>query len=204
MIWLLNAGALAGREEAALELVSQERRARALACRPEEARLGILAGGLLLRHVLGVRDESLLPRNEWGKPSLPEGPCFSLSHAGWYAALAVEAERVGVDIEPLDRPFRRLSRQLFLPREHEWLAEAPDAARFYTLWTRLEAYTKADGRGLLLADREQCLLDTEGPCFLRTFVCDGHMISCARQRSFEPEFRTVPLEEVLQDLKNGI
>ena len=62
MIWLLNAGALAGREEEALELVSQERRARALACRPEEARLGILAGGLLLRHVLGTARAQRLVR----------------------------------------------------------------------------------------------------------------------------------------------
>lgn len=204
MIWLLNAGDLTGREEAALELISPERRARVLACRQEEARRCILAGGLLLRWVLGVRDESLLLRNEWGRPSLPEGPCFSLSHAGRYAALAAETECVGVDIEPLDRPFRRLSRQLFLPREHEWMAEKPDAERFYTLWTRLEAYAKADGRGLLLTGRTQCLLDTEGPCFLRTFVYDGHMISCARPQSFKPEFRAVPLEDVFRGAEAGI
>lgn len=179
MLYLLDTRPLAGREREALALLSAPRRESAVRCKAQESRLGTVAGGLLLRQVLGITDESALTKNQWGKPALPGGPCFSLSHSGHYAALAVAEENLGVDIEPVDRPFRRLSRQLFQEREFQWLAEEPTAERFYTLWTRLEALAKADGRGLLIEGRTQCLLDTEGPWYLRTLTHDGHMISLA-------------------------
>ena len=197
-VYLLNARSLADREGAALALLSPARRERALRCKPQGPRLCLMAGGLLLGHVLGIWDESVLTVNEWGKPSLPGGPPFSLTHAGDYAALAVGEGPVGLDVEPLDRPFRRLSGRYFTEEERRWLEEAPTAERFYTLWTRLEALTKADGRGLLMEGRAQSLLDTEGQWYLRTFAHEGHLLSAAADRPFEPKAAEVPIEEILR------
>ncbi len=197
-VYLLNARSLADREGAALALLSPARRERALRCKPQGPRLCLMAGGLLLGHVLGIWDESVLTVNEWGKPSLLGGPAFSLTHAGGYAALAVGEGPVGLDVEPLDRPFRRLSGRYFTEAERRWLEADPTAKRFYTLWTRLEALTKADGRGLLMEDRTQSLLDTEGPWHLRTFVHEGHLLSAAADRPVELEVTEVPIEEILR------
>ena len=197
-VYLLNARALADREGAALALLSPVRRERALRCKPQGPRLCLMAGGLLLGRVLGVEDESALTVNQWGKPSLPGGPAFSLTHAGDYAALAVGEGPVGLDIEPLDRPFRRLSGRYFTAEERRWLDAGPTAERFYILWTRLEALTKADGRGLLMEGRAQSLLDTEGPWRLRTFAHGGHLLSAATDRPFTPEVTEVSIEEILR------
>ena len=198
IVYLLNARSLADREGAALAMLSPARRERALRCRPQGPRLCLMAGGLLLGYVLGIADESALAVNEWGKPALPGGPQFSLTHAGHYAALAVGEGPAGLDIESLDRPFRRLSGRYFTEEERRWLEADPTPERFYTLWTRLEALTKADGRGLLMSGRTQPLLDTEGPWYLRTFVHDGHLLSAAADRAFEPETTEVPIEEILR------
>lgn len=198
MLYLLDTRPLAGRESEVLALLSDRRRETAMRCKVQESRLGTIAAGLLLRQVLGVTDESALTKNQWGKPFLPGGPCFSLSHAGHYAALAVAGENIGADIEPTDRPFRRLSRQLFQQREFQWMEEMPTAERFCTLWTRLEALAKADGRGLLIEGRTQCLLDTEGPWYLRTMTYDGHMISLASVSPPDVTVQVVPQEDIFR------
>jgi Phosphopantetheinyl transferase len=99
-------------------------------------------------------DALLFSTTPTGKPFLVDYPDFhfSISHTKGAIALAVAARPCGVDIELL-RP-RRVSRRLlarfFTPEEQAWIAEDPDAeaARFLSLWTRKEAYTKRDGRGI--------------------------------------------------------
>lgn len=89
-----------------------------------------------------------------GRPFLPGGPSFSLSHSGERVLIAVAAEgRVGADVERI-RPVRRLealAARWFAPGERAWLSAVPEDEReaaFFAVWTRKEAFAKALGRGL--------------------------------------------------------
>jgi 4'-phosphopantetheinyl transferase len=81
-----------------------------------------------------------------GKPVLPDGPGFSLTHAGELVGVAVHpGGDVGLDVEQVrelsDLP--GMAAHVCSPRE-----SAADADAFFTLWTRKEALLKAVGTGL--------------------------------------------------------
>jgi phosphopantetheinyl transferase len=100
------------------------------------------AGRALLRQVLGC-DKTALRYRPGGKPYLPDGPAFSLSHSGALVLLAVSDEgEVGCDAEDAARPLRnpaRLRAKLAAPGEEDWPVRK--------LWVRAEALFKAGGRG---------------------------------------------------------
>jgi 4'-phosphopantetheinyl transferase len=80
-----------------------------------------------------------------GKPTLPGGPGFSFTHAGDLVGLAVHDGPVGLDVEQE----RELADLPAMAKHACSPAEAvPDAAAFFTLWTRKEALLKATGAGL--------------------------------------------------------
>ena len=148
-----------------LALLSEDELARAERTPNVLARRQFVAGRVLLRRALGratgVAPEAFRFRcEERGKPFLPGGPPFSLSHSGDRVVVAVgaggpTAGRVGVDVEVV-RPVRRMAavvRRRFAPEEAEWWAQQPPARRdaaFFQIWTRKEAFAKAVGRGLAL------------------------------------------------------
>jgi 4'-phosphopantetheinyl transferase len=81
-----------------------------------------------------------------GKPVLPGGPGFSLTHAGELVGVAVHpGGEVGLDVEQVrelgDLP--AMVTHVCSPQE-----SAADAEAFFTLWTRKEALLKAVGTGL--------------------------------------------------------
>ncbi|MGH3588289.1 MAG: 4'-phosphopantetheinyl transferase family protein, partial [Pseudonocardia sp.] len=81
-----------------------------------------------------------------GKPVLPGGPGFSLTHAADLVGVAVHpGGAVGLDVEQV----RALS-DLAAMAEHARSPQesVPDAQAFFTLWTRKEALLKAAGTGL--------------------------------------------------------
>jgi 4'-phosphopantetheinyl transferase len=90
-----------------------------------------------------------------GKPLLPAGlPFFSLSHCPGFALIAVDASgAVGVDLErtrsirmPADRTRLLLAAASALaPSERELCDTGQDLLQ---AWVRLEAFAKADGRGI--------------------------------------------------------
>lgn len=87
-----------------------------------------------------------------GKPVLPGGPGFSLSHSGELVGVAVRPDgAVGLDVEQLravvDLP--AMAAHTYSPAE---LARdrAPTQAAFFRTWTRKEALLKATGDGLAL------------------------------------------------------
>lgn len=86
-----------------------------------------------------------------GKPLLPGGPAFNLSHSGGWAALAVAPVAVGVDIEA-ERPVEpEVATRFFSAAEQAALAPLAGAAwrqAFFRIWTRKEAFVKALGLGL--------------------------------------------------------
>jgi 4'-phosphopantetheinyl transferase len=81
-----------------------------------------------------------------GKPVLPGGPGFSLTHAGDLVGVAVHpGGDVGLDVEQVralgDLP--AMAAHVCSPQE-----SAADADAFFRLWTRKEALLKAVGTGL--------------------------------------------------------
>lgn len=199
-LWLADIRQLADREQTALSLLTPERRAAAERIKPEQDRLHCIAAGLLLRHVLGVTSDEALCRNEYGRPQLTgEGPCFNLSHGGSYAVLAVYPEPVGVDIEPVgDKLPISIPRRYLRPDELEWLEAETTPERFARLWTRLESALKADGRGFGMEDREFSVMDDSCPWQIRTFLFDGHTISCAAGERFEIQIERLSAEKYLE------
>ena len=135
---VLSRQSAAGRER--LEALRPADRKRSLAAR--------FLAGRLAAEIYGKADfapffdENGAPRAEF---------CYlSLSHAGEYAACAVSERPVGIDIEP-EKPFKRREKyMLFSALESEFVNAAEETAawRFYTLWTRKEAFVKAAGQRL--------------------------------------------------------
>jgi 4'-phosphopantetheinyl transferase len=85
-----------------------------------------------------------------GKPVLPGGPGFSLSHAGALVGVAVRPDgAVGLDVEQV----RDLADLAALAAHVQSRAErerdgVPGRAAFFRTWTRKEALLKATGAGL--------------------------------------------------------
>ena len=145
-------------------MLSEDEETRAQRMAEGLARRQFVAGRTLLRATLAQatgRDPQTFRFHygERGKPFLPQGPPFSLSHSGDRVVAAVgaagpaEGGRLGVDVEVV-RPVRRMEavvRRQFAPEEVEWWAGLPAARRragFFQLWTRKEAFAKALGDGL--------------------------------------------------------
>lgn len=199
-LFLADIRQLAEQEQAALSLLTPERRAEAERIRPEQDRLHCIAAGLLLRRVLGVTSDDELCRNEFGKRELVRGgPCFNLSHGGYFAVLAVCSAPVGIDIEPVGEREPIIPRRFLQPDELAWLEEEPTPERFAWLWTRLESALKADGRGFALEKREFSVLESGQPWHLETLRWDNHMLSCAAGENFEVEWNQVPAEDLLAE-----
>jgi 4'-phosphopantetheinyl transferase len=94
-----------------------------------------------------------------GKPTLPGGPEFSISHTverdgSGYVAVAVADVPVGLDIESATRNSLSVARQSLTPLEFTQLQAIEEGARpraFLSYWTKKEAVLKAVGMGLAIA-----------------------------------------------------
>ncbi len=200
-IWITDIRGLEGQEARWMPLLTESRRARVERVRPLSGKLELAGAGLLLRHVLGVTDDTQLREDEHGKRSLAAGgPHFNLSHGGHLAVLAGASAPIGVDVEPVGETIPiRIPRRFLLPDELAWLEEQPTGARFAHLWTRLESVGKADGRGLGMGTRTCSLLeDCAGPWQLHTFLYEGHCISLAAGERLDLPVHTVTAEELLK------
>lgn len=129
--WLCEARDFVG----LLECVGEDRREKALSHRFMKDRALSLGAGLLLNLALAreAPEVSWPPRirlGEYGKPFLTEqgAPFFSLSHSGEYAACAVGAEEVGLDIEEVGMADSDVARRCFTPSELQRVMPGEDAA----------------------------------------------------------------------------
>ena len=142
-VYVLDIAPLRGREREALALLPEERREKALRIRREDARLRSIGAGLLLR------EAGIMPPFSYGghgKPYIPGGVHFSLTHSGELAALAVCDAPVGLDIEKI-APVRRAAAHALTDEERKFMETDPER-RFAYLWTRKEAALKCTGAGL--------------------------------------------------------
>jgi len=100
------------------------------------------AGRRLLCEALGCDASHILLRDN-GKPYLPGGPFFSISHSDGLVLLAVSGlAEIGCDAERTDRPLRNeaaIRKKIALPGEED--------IPLLTLWVKHEAIYKAGGPG---------------------------------------------------------
>jgi len=100
------------------------------------------AGRQLLCEVLGCDKSQVVLRGD-GKPYLPGGPHFSISHADGLILLAVsELGEIGCDVERTDRPLHNseaIHCKIAQPGEED--------IPLLTLWVKKEAVFKAGGSG---------------------------------------------------------
>lgn len=131
-----------------LELISPQRRCRLEKYMKQEDRQRCLAAGLLLRHALGERVRDIVSGPK-GKPYIPGGPCFNISHSGEYVVLGMSGYELGLDIEALGQYRDMLARRCCTDEEYIWLQEQ-NPEIFYKLWTGKESIMKATGLGFAL------------------------------------------------------
>jgi 4'-phosphopantetheinyl transferase len=154
-LWRLDLGLTATELAQCWDTLSEHDRARADKLSVPEVRLRFVAarGGLrrtLAGYVGRPAAALVLTGGAHGKPVLPGGPSFSLSHSGDLALCGVVWGRaVGVDLEQL-RPIPEadsIAARWFGPLDRATYRAAGEGS-FLRLWTRREAYLKAQGVGI--------------------------------------------------------
>ena len=182
-----------GKEKALLPSVGPRRREKALRFLQAEDRLRSLAGGFLMNRCIPGFSEDALRTGPQGKPYLPGGPAFSLSHGGEYIVLAVsaDAEGVGVDVEPIRTiEYYKAVLPYFLTAE-ERAVVGLDAREAVRAWTRKESLYKCLGEGVqdpldLPSVLPDSLIFLGKPCQLKSWERDGHMFSLALRSASLP------------------
>ena len=114
-----------------------------------------------------------------GKPHLPDGPMFNLSHSGGLACLAIHpTQEVGADIEAFRPVEDGIAERFFSAAENRTLAALPLSEReagFFRCWTRKEAVIKALGGGLSIPlDAFDVTLDAQMAELARLDPAYGH------------------------------
>lgn len=178
------------------ELLTPERRSRMERYLRKSDQARCLGAGLLLRYAFGEERAAQILPDGLGKPYLPEGPYFNLSHSGDKVVLLVSDRPSGVDIEQISPWSRAVARRVFTQKEQAWLnAHEEEDSAFFRLWTAKEAVMKALGLGFRLhpesfeiSPEEDVPNPVEGSnWYLQWRKIEGHMLCCAVD---------IPLEEI--------
>jgi 4'-phosphopantetheinyl transferase len=99
--------------------------------------------------------------NEHGKPFLPGGPCFSISHCKEGIAVAVDEQPIGIDIEAIRPTDSDLIARVMNMEEQALIRSAEVPARMFTrFWTQKEAIVKAQGVGIYSFEQLQHILES--------------------------------------------
>lgn len=169
------------------ELLTNARLTRMHRYMQREDRARCLAAGLMLRRVFGQEEAQRIAVTPLGKPYLPDGPHFSLSHSGKLVVLLVDDREAGVDVEQIAPYCEAVARQVFSSNELAWLLEQGNDEAFYRLWTGKESIMKALGLGFQLPpERFEIQPEPRMPnhvlnrtWYLQWENLDGHMLCCA-------------------------
>ena len=125
-----------------LSIIDKKRREKAERFLQEKDQLLCLGAGYLLKKYL---PEGEIKENSAGKPFLPNGPFFNISHSGEYAVLAMHPSReVGVDIERIDE--KKLDAIRFMLNEKE--IGTKDSETLFRVWSNKESLVKCKSTGM--------------------------------------------------------
>jgi len=163
------------------------------------AALRCLAGGLLLRYGLSRDDCCGIRYQQQGKPYVPSGACFNLSHSGDIAALGISDSPIGIDIEQWRAAdYLRLGKRIFHPHELECFKNTGgDEAAFFQLWTAKESYLKALGCGLTAGLKYDCCGDISPWKICYPQCRENYSLACCHQSDEPPELRWLGIDDIL-------
>lgn len=155
-----------------LPLVSAQRREQALRFTHLFGQYCCLKSYEMLQQLLASAPYTLhstptFDYNEYGAPSIKNGPYFSISHCKSGIAVAVSNQPIGIDIEVVRSLKVDLVKKTMDSLEQEAILSAsqPDWA-FTRLWTRKEAFLKMKGTGII-NDLHVALADSNGTKFMQ-------------------------------------
>ena len=141
--------------QAALPLLSDQRREQCLKFKHEQGRKTCAAAYLLLCEGLskeyGIEEPPVLEYGEHGKPSIVGHPeiYFNMSHCKEAAICVLSDKPVGVDIESIRRYSESLARYTMNDAEMAQIERAERReVEFVRLWTLKEAVLKLSGEGI--------------------------------------------------------
>lgn len=141
--------------EAALPLLSDQRRQQCLKFKHEQGRKTCAAAYLLLceglRKEYGIDEPPVFEYGEHGKPTIVGHPeiQFNMSHCKEAAICVLSDTPIGVDIESIRRYSESLARYTMSDAELEQIANAErQDVEFIRLWTLKEAVLKRSGEGI--------------------------------------------------------
>ena len=149
----------------ALQIVSEQRREKALQFRHEEGRRLCIAAYLLLKEGLqreyGIIENPIFCYAKNGKPSIKGLPeiHFNMSHCRAGAVCAIDNQPVGIDIESIREAKEGLVKYTMNAQEQDLiLSSSTPNIEFTRLWTQKEAVLKLTGQGIV-KDLKQVLAD---------------------------------------------
>lgn len=146
-------------------------------------------------------NESDICRSENGKPFFRDYPqiYFNISHCDNAAACIVDSAVCGIDVEKLRQPNDRVAERLFSRSQLEIyhkLDGRDKSGYFTTVWTLMEAYAKADGRGFAVMKNapfniceKKITSDRENLTFSSHYLPEwGCILSVCSAREIIPDF----------------
>lgn len=175
-------------------LLDQNEKQRYQFFKSNDKKREFLAGRLLLKVSLAYYldrpfNRIKLATTPQGKPylggdsDLEKRIRFNLSHSHGLVVCVFGLDReMGIDVERMDGRIDDVSESLFSPGERRALAETVDEERrrlAYQIWTRKEAWIKADGSGMTKDLKTLCVIEDLDTYYHTMEILPGYMLSVA-------------------------
>ena len=142
-------------------------------------------------------------REESGKPHFNDLPLFfSITHSRALCAVALSNRPVGIDLEFIDqrRNFLDISKRFFSSEECIAIHNSTSVAKdFFALWTKKEALSKLNGKGLASICADTLTL-SDNYCF-KEYSIDFEGEAAYMTLCFDGEVDTVSIHNPYKELK---
>ena len=188
-----------------LPLVSETRRKKAEGFLKIEDKIRCIYAEVLLNKVHPDMTNDGFLCDENGKPYIPGGAPFSISHSGKYVVVMVGDG--GIDIQEVKPVSEKVIKRTLSAAEMEFLSAAEDKTdAFFKLWTLKEAVVKAVGTGFKLAPYKIECADKKGirksidvngkQMYLSVFDLDGYKLAACGETVAERYEEIVDLVKI--------
>lgn len=188
-----------------LPLVSEKRRKKAEKFLKTEDKIRCLYAEIVLKKVHPEATDDAFLYDDNGKPYIPGGAPFSISHSGRYVAVMVGEG--GIDIEQIKSVSDKVISRTLSAAEMEFLSAAEDKTdAFFKLWTLKESIAKAIGTGFKTPPENIQCADKNGikneyihngkKWCLSTFDLDGYKLAVCGKTAAKGYETVVELNEI--------
>ena len=162
-----------------------------------------IAAGLLIRHFLG---NSMIVKNEYGKPYADNGRFFNISHSGSCVLFALSDCETGCDIERFHYVDAVKSGMIvFTDDEMSFILSSQDRlGSFFKLWTKKESLLKCLGEGFHRSARSVDVLsdaveDGGRRFYFKSWTFADYTISaCSEKNDFPDYIERISVDELLK------